>query len=110
MYALATCLASVLRGTSTDVYLDVVDADIVAATGLSAAIRERTSRVSGGATGAPRVVRVVSGQVQSDTDVRVGDRLRDDTHGGVIYTVENVTDPGGAGNTADLELELKRVT
>jgi len=56
------------------------------------------------------VVRVVSGQVQSDTDVRVGDRLRDDTHGGVIYTVENVTDPGGAGNTADLELELKRVT
>lgn len=110
MYALATCLASVLRGTTTDAYLDTVDAVVVAAAGLPAAIRERTSRVSGGASGQPRVVRVVSGQVGSGTDVRIGDRLRDDTHGGVIYTVENVTDPGGPGGTADLELELKRVT
>jgi len=99
----------VLRGTTTDDYLDTVDADTVASSGVPAAIRERTSRVSGGATGQPRVVRVVSGQVRSGTDVRIGDRLRDDTHG-VIYTVENVTDPGGPGNTADLELELKRVT
>lgn len=110
MYALATCLASVLRGTTTDDYLDTVDAVTVATAGLPAAIRERTSRVSGGATGQPRVVRTVAGQVRSGTDVRIGDRLRDDTHGGVIYTVENVTDPGGPGNTADLELELKRVT
>ena len=110
IYALATCLASVLRGTSTDTYLDTVATATVAVAGLPAAIRERTSRVSGGATGQPRVVRVVAGQVQSGTDVRVGDRLRDDTHGGVIYTIENVTDPSGAGATADLELELKRVT
>jgi hypothetical protein len=110
MYALATCTASILRGTATDDdYLDVVDTTTVVATGLLCAIRETASRVHDKTSEAPRVVRVLHAQLQSDVDARVEDRLRDDTHG-VIYVIDNVTTLGGPGYAPDLELELRRTT
>lgn len=91
MYALATCTATVLRGTTANEFLDVVDTDTSVATGVLAAIR-RTSKA-------------IRAQVQSDVDLRVGDRLRDDTHG-PTYVVQSVTTPGGPGVAGDLEVEL----
>lgn len=109
MYALATCTASILRGTTTDGYLDEVDGQTVVAAGLVCAIRETASRVHDETSEAPRVVRVLRAQLQSDVDARVEDRLRDDTHD-VIYVVDNVTSLGGPGYAPDIELELRRIT
>lgn len=109
MYALASTRVSILRGTSTDDYGDETDEPTVVASGVLACIREVASRVQDRTTGTPRQIRRVEAQLPSPTDVRVGDRLRDDRHH-LTYLVENVTAPGGPGHTADLEVELKRVT
>ncbi|MFD5089325.1 hypothetical protein ACFWMR_01895 [Amycolatopsis thailandensis] len=110
MWALATCRASIYRGTIPDPdYADPVPnnttpfhADVIAA------IDERNSRVWDPATQTPRVVRVVKGTVPSTTDIQTGDRLRDDTND-VLYLVQNVTRPREAGRSPDIVLALKRI-
>jgi hypothetical protein len=42
-------------------------------------------------------------------DLRIGDRVRDDTNG-ITYIVNDVTQPGGVGWTSDLDVDLKRIT
>lgn len=108
MYALATCLASVLRGTDTNTWGDVTDNATVAASGVTAAITVRSRTVTDAATQTSRVIETVTGAVGSGVDIRDTDRLRDDTHG-ITYAIEAVTQPGGTGFTADLQLELRRV-
>lgn len=109
IYAVATCVCSILRGTSTNEFNDAVDNSTVAASGVITSIEETTSRVLDPTSQTPRVIRSVNGRVTSNVDIRVTDRLRDDTHA-TVYIVENVTQPGGPGFTSDLELELRRVT
>ncbi len=109
MYALATCTASILRGTTTDEYGDTVDSDTVVYTGIPMSIQETESSVFDPATQTRRVVRRPQGACQSDVDLRIGDRIRDDTNG-ITYIVNNVTQPGGVGWTSDLAIELKRIT
>jgi hypothetical protein len=108
VYALATCLASVLRGTGTNTWGDTVDNATVAASGIPAAITVRSRTAQDSATQTSRVIETVTGAVGSNVDIRDTDRLRDDTHG-ITYSIEAVTQPGGAGLTADLQLELRRV-
>ncbi|MEV8610107.1 head-tail adaptor protein [Amycolatopsis sp. NPDC051373] len=109
MWALATCRASIFRGTVPDEYGDPVPNNTTpAASGVPLAVDERNSRVFDQATQTPRVVRVVTGTVPSTTDVLTGDRIRDDWNG-VLYTVQNVTRPRTAGRAPDTVLELKRV-
>lgn len=109
MYALATCTASVLRGTGVNVYGDEIDGGAAVYTGVLAAIREVSSVVSDPSTQTPRTVRSLICHVPSDLDVREGDRLRDDTNS-VLYAIENVTHPQGPGVTRDTVLDLQRVT
>jgi hypothetical protein len=108
VYALATCLASVLRGTSTNTYGDVTDNATVAASGIPARIVVESKTVTDSASQTSRVVQRVLGVVGSAVDITDTDRLRDDTHS-VVYAVEAVTQRGGPGLTSDLELELRRV-
>lgn len=109
MWALATCRASIFRGTYTDEYGDTVPNNAAALhTDVLASIIEKNSRVWDPATQTPRVVRVVSGTVPSTTDILTGDRIRDDRNG-VLYVVQNVTRPRTPGRTPDVALELKRV-
>lgn len=109
MYAVASCLASILRGTTIDADGDEVDTDTAIATGVPALITEKSRTVYDPSTQERRIIRVSRGAVQSDTDIRDNDRLRDDTNG-ITYMVQSVTQAGGAGFTNDLVLELKRVT
>jgi hypothetical protein len=108
MYALATCSASVLRGTGTDDWGDVTDNATVAASGIPARIVVRNKTVFDPSTQTPRVVQVVVGAVGSEVDVVDTDQIRDDTRG-VLYAVESVTQPNGPGITPDLALQLRRV-
>jgi hypothetical protein len=109
MYAVASCLASILRGTTTDQFGDQVDTGTVIATDVPALITEKSRTVYDPSTQERRIVRVSRGAVQSDTDIRDNDQLRDYTTG-ITYMVQSVTQAGGAGFVNDLVLELKRVT
>ncbi len=110
MWVLATCRASIFRGTVPDpVHGDPVPNNLTpAATGVLLAVDERDSRTWDPATQTPRVVRVVTGTVPSTTDILTGDRIRDDTNG-VLYLVQNVTRPRTPGRTPDARLDLKRI-
>lgn len=109
MYIIATCSASILRGTGTDLYGDPVDNGTVIASGVIASIRETSQVVMDAATQAPRIIRYVAGTVPSGTDVVDTDMVRDDSHG-MLYSVEAVTQNRQPGYTPDLELQLKRVS
>lgn len=111
MYQPATCKASILRrdpdaktplGDPAGAYAEV-------ATGLPASVVEKTRRTWDKVTQTPRTVRALSGLLGSGTDVRVGDRLRDDSNNGLLYVVKAVTQPRSFGYTPDLELDLGRV-
>jgi hypothetical protein len=110
IYALATCTASIYRGTTPDPdYGNPIPNNTVPlSTAVVASIVEKNSRVWDPATQTPRVVRTVRGTVPSTTDILTGDRIRDDTNG-ELYVVQNVTRPRAAGRTPDAELDLKRV-
>lgn len=108
MYGLANCLISVLRGTNTNAWGDTVDNGTVVTSGIPAFIAVRSKSIYDGATQSSRVVQRIVGAVGSNVDVRDTDQIRDETND-VIYAVEAVTQPLGAGLTPDLELELTRV-
>jgi hypothetical protein len=109
VYIIATCSASILRGTGTDTYGDPVDNGTVIASGVIASIRETSQVVMDSATQSPRVIRYVAATLPSGTDVIDTDMVRDDSHG-VLYSVEAVTQNRQPGFTPDLELQLKRVS
>jgi hypothetical protein len=109
MWALATCRASIFRGSTPDEYGDPTPSNAIPLyTNVLASIEERNSRTWDPATQTPRVVRVVSGTVPSTTDILTGDRIRDDRNG-VLYMVQNVTRPRTPARTPDVQLDLKRV-
>lgn len=108
MYALATCTTSILRGTSTDAYGDVIDNATVAASGIPASIIVSSRTVQDSATQTSRVVETIHCEMISNLDVRDTDQIRDDTHG-ITYAVQAVTQPNGPGITPDLQIELRRV-
>lgn len=110
MYQLATCTASILRPTGgTNARGDSASVYNQIATGLPASIVESSRRTFDRATQTPRTIRVISGLVASGTDVVIGDRIRDDTNGGILYVVKTVTQPRSFGYLPDIELDLARV-
>lgn len=110
MYQPANCVASILRsdgGTNARGDPGGVYAEI--ATGVPMSIVESRRSTYDRATQTPRTIRVVSGLVGSGTDVLGGDRIRDDTSGGILYVVKAVTQPRSFGYLPDIELDLARV-
>jgi hypothetical protein len=111
MYALASNIVSILRGTTTNDYGDVVDdpdnAEVVAS-GVTAQIVVTNVRAYDPSSQQIRVIQTITGAVQSDVDVVESDQIQDD-HTGQIYQVESVTQPGGPGYVGDQELVLRRV-
>jgi len=109
MYVLATCTATVLRGTTADDYGDPVETGTEIARELPMAIKERVRTVWDQTTQTPRTVRTYSAAAPSTADIQVGDQVRDDTHQ-VLYAVEERLDPTTMPVAGDLRLTLKRVT
>jgi hypothetical protein len=109
VFAVATCKGSILRGTTENEFGDDEDDGTVIARDISAAIKTKSRRLFDSATQTSRIVDVPMARMQSDTDIQPGDQFRDDTHGGVIYAVKNVTQPDQQGRESDLVIELVKV-
>lgn len=111
MYALASTTVSIIRGTTTNPWGDVVDDNSVTpvATGVLASVAVTNTNRHNPAAQDVRTLRTFSCAVQSNVDVRETDRLRDE-RSGAIYVVESVTAPLGPALTADLELVLSLVS
>ena len=110
MYALASTTVSILRGTTTNQWGDQVDdpnASAVA-TGVPVDITVINTNAFDPTSQQIRTIRTISGAIQSDTDIKETDRLRDDATG-VVYIVESVTQRMDPGFVGDLELVLKQV-
>ena len=108
MYAIATCLASILRGTVTDVYGDELDASTPVYQHIPMSIIEDSHRIYDPVTDTARVIRTVGGFCPSDTDVTENDRVLDETHG-ITYVVQAVTQQRSWSYKPDLELDLRQI-
>ena len=110
IYVVATCLASVLRRQAgVNQYGDPAGTYTTVASGVPAAIQETANTVMDYATQTPRSIRTIAGIFPAATDVRVLDRVSDDTHG-VVYEVDNVTLNRAPGHQPDLQVTMKKVT
>lgn len=106
----ANATVSILRGTTTDAYGDTVDVATAVATGITASIIEQRHLSTNPVDGTVRQVRYVTGRVPAGTDVRVGDRLKDEATL-VVYIVDGAPhQPGNAMRTNDIRLDLRRIT
>lgn len=110
MYALASTLATIKRGTTVNAYGDVVDTGAtVVATGVPVHIVVTNARPYDPTSQTIRVIQTISGAIQSDTDIREEDQLVDEQTQ-VTYSIQSVTQAMGPGFTSDLELVLRRIT
>jgi len=112
MYALCSTTVTILRGTTTNAYGDIVDDptnSVVVARGVPARITVSSVRAYDPASSTLRVIQAVDGVVQSDTDIVDGDQLVDENTN-ATYSIESVTQDGGPAFVPDLELVLRRVT
>ena len=109
MIARANTTVAILRGTTTNAYGDTVDVDTAVATGIQASILERNRRTYLAAEAAYRVIRTYTGRVTAGTDVRKGDRLRDEGNSQVYLVTDLNSTPGSVGGLRpDVVLELSR--
>lgn len=109
MYALATCTASIYRGSTEDDFGQDIDDDTTPlATGVLCRIGERGLTVQDTNTLTPRTLRDIRASVSYAVNVRQGDRLNDDTNG-VRYVVVEIVKPQNPAYRGDQELQLRRV-
>jgi len=103
-----TTTVDVLRGTTTNAFGDVVDADTVVPgmTGLAASIIEQRQKVHApkDSPAQDRIVRVFKGRMQRGLDVRKGDRLRDAA--GAVYLIDNLYQQANPFWRQDLTFDL----
>lgn len=105
---LATTTVVVLRGEEVDEYADAVDADTPVRGHVPVALSEGDKRVWVPAENRTTVVRQVTGRARPGSDIREGDRLRDERDQS-IYLVEGVSRPQTPIGQADVRLTLRRV-
>lgn len=108
MKARGNTRVSILRGTTTDAYGYPADLGKPVATGITAAITERTKQVTTPGDLRPRTVRSYAARLPARTDVRNGDRLQDERTGR-IYIVDGIADPSSTVRTPDVQLDLRRI-
>ena len=107
-----TTWVTVLRGISSDVFGDQIDAPSEAGgdalTRIPASLLERTRTITTPNSATPRVVRYATARLPAGTPVTEDDRLRDEQTGR-IYAISAVTQPAAVGFTPHLRLDLTRV-
>lgn len=109
MRAWPNTTVSILRGTTTNDYGDVLDADTVVHTGIPASIIEQFQSVRTADFASPQIVRTITGRVVAGTDVTDSDRVKDERTGRV-YIVNAISQPENQSyNSPDLNLQLERI-
>ena len=108
MLGLANTQVSILRGTVTDDYGDLVDADTPAYTGIPAALVESSKTVIDPAAQVPRTVRAITCVLPGWADVLNSDRLQ--SANGTVFEIESVEAQPSLGYPPDAILTLRRLT
>lgn len=109
MKARANTRVSILRGTSTDGFGDTVDGLTAVTTGVNASLIEQSQTVRRRDEREPRTIRSTRCRLPAGTDIRRGDRIKDESTG-VIYVFDEQVDPGNPVRRTDIRLDLRRVT
>lgn len=107
MIATVTDLVSILRGDSTNVFGDPVEANTVVATGVPFAIVEQARNTTKYATDHQKTLITYTGRCNAVVDVRQGDRLQ--TGAGVIYLVTAASLVRNIMTGNDIRCDLDRV-
>lgn len=108
MYALATSLFSILRGSSTNAYGDETDAGTVVTSGVPMALAPAGRAGTSRANGELREVDSFSGFAPYGTDLRLDDRLKDETTG-EVYVLATVATPRTSWGQGDIRITARRV-
>lgn len=108
MYHLATCRATIYRGTTLNEFGGPKASLMPIKRNVLASIDEWKMRVSDNVSQTPRTVRITEAFFPYGTDVQVNDRVTDDSHG-IEYFVVSVQVIRVAAIRPDLVAELRRV-
>lgn len=109
MISRAGTTIAVLRGTETDEYGDERDTNTAVATGIPASILEQRRLTTVGDEQVPRAVVFYTGRVPYGTDIRDGDRIKDERTN-TIYTIMDFTRTENPIIKPDVRLDLRRVS
>jgi len=104
--ARANTTLDVLRGTTTDEYGDTKQDSYPVAYSVPASLIEQSQTTSRRADNRRQTMRYYRARVSPTSDLRVGDRVRDSS--GVVYVVDDITQPTSPVNTPDMRLRLRR--
>lgn len=106
----ANTTASVLRGTTSNQFGDVIDASTPVITGLPVTLIETGKTVQDPSTQSPRTIRQVKCWVPEFAGVVSTDRIMDERTGDVFIIIGVTKPPTTIGAPVDTVLDLKRVT
>jgi hypothetical protein len=119
MYALANTTVSIMRGTQTESFGDIIDKTVPVYQHIIAFISYPTmsplrpvvlgSQVTEPAGRSPGQARLAACNLPWGTDVRGDDQIYDEFNS-VLYQIYEVTELGWTGASPDLILTLKRIT
>lgn len=111
MYALASNIVTIVRGTTTNTWGDEIDDPTnarIVARGIRAQIMVEAVRAYDPTSQTIRSIQQIKGAVASDTDLLESDQLIDEQNG-TTWMVEQAYQRGGPGFVGDIELVLRRV-
>lgn len=110
MSFLATCRASIYRATTVTALGDTLDDNSTPVVGLEdvpASLIEKSRKVYDQASGELRTIRYCVGRLVPGTDIRKGDRIKDNTTG-TMYALDELTiKPRSISGSSDLVLDLR---
>lgn len=92
-----------------DAYGDAADNGTIVASGVLVSIVERSQDTTTPESTHPRVVRHYTGRTRGNRDIRTGDQLLDERDART-FIVDSATKPDSPVRSADLTLDLRRVT
>lgn len=101
---------SILRTTTTDAYgYEADDNATPAASGVLASIIEQTQNTRRPDSDRPSTIRGYACRLPHDTDLRDGDRIKDESDD-AVYMVDTITRPANPARAMDWQVELRKVT
>lgn len=109
MKAAANTRVTILRGATTDSFGDPVDIARPVYTGVTASILEFNKTTTSPVDGTVRHIRRYVGRLPAGTDLRAGDRIKDERDG-AIYIFDASTVSRTPAHGSDIKLDLRRVT
>lgn len=109
MKARANTRVTILRGGTTDSFGDPMDVPREVRKGVTFSLIERNKTVTNPVDGSVRQVRYFIGRAPSGTDIRPGDRIKDERTG-FIYVFDASSEGMNAIRGTDIRLDLRRVT